>query len=195
MQAVHISMESMRDRILEESIVFPYIHARLPHLHLRNPYSQDPQPGPEKIMHTEDLPFASPPVVLKKQLDFTHLYTQNDWVIGLNNDTKKLVAFNDAGCTIEARGDLICVDGYAFLYKDGWLWKGLMEQVDTVRQERKEAEAKRRSAITTAKLKIEQKYQKEIDKLNEKWKELHAQREQEVQNFLTNNREEEGEEE
>lgn len=64
-----------------------------------------------------------PKPTMKRLLNF------NDWTIALNGNT--LLAFNSVGRSICSDEGKICLDGTAFLYKEGLLWKGKLQQVLT----------------------------------------------------------------
>jgi hypothetical protein len=74
------------------------------------------------LFNTSKLKISTPKTMIR-------LTTSGKWTIALKNG--KLFAFDELGHTIEAVGSLISVDGKAWLYKNGSLWSGVLEPVDT----------------------------------------------------------------
>ena len=89
----------------------------------------------------------------------TRLTTSGNWTIALKNG--KLFAFDEHGNTIEAIGSLISVDGKAWLYKNGSLWSGVLEPVDT----EKDTLRKKEIEINTKRDKIRKVYHEKVDAL------------------------------
>lgn len=89
----------------------------------------------------------------------TRLTTSGNWTIALKNN--KLFAFNEHGNTIEAVGSLISVDGKAWLYKNGSLWSGVLEPVDT----EKDTLRKKEIENNTKRDKIRKVYHEKVDAL------------------------------
>ena len=89
----------------------------------------------------------------------TRLTTSGNWTIALKNG--KLFAFDEHGNTIEAIGSLISVDGKAWLYKNGSLWSGVLEPVDT----EKDTLRKKEIEINTKRDKIRKMYHEKVNAL------------------------------
>lgn len=102
----------------------------------------------------------------------TRLATSGDWTIAIN-ESNKLVAFDSNGTTITATGSLLSADGKAWMWKDGYLWSGVLEMMLTEKQVRLEAKIQ-------AEERIRNKYYNKIQKLMDKQDELHNQQTREL---------------
>ena len=92
------------------------------------------------------------------------LTTSGDWTIALDDATNKFVAFDQHGQQIVAVGSLLSADGKAWMYKNGKLWSGVLEQVLTERQIIQQEEEKR----IQKKAAICSKYNAKIQQLEQK---------------------------
>lgn len=102
------------------------------------------------------------------QKKMTRLTTSGDWTIALN-ESNKLVAFDSNGTTITAVGSLLSADGKAWMWKDGKLWSGVLEQTLTEAQEEEQR-------ILEAESLVAAKYQQKMQRLKDKQTELSKKR-------------------
>ena len=98
------------------------------------------------------------------------LTTSGDWTILL--EANKLVAVNSEGVTIRSTGSFLSADGKAWMWKDGKLWSGILEEHETEEGKRKKIEADIAIKKAERRAKILQKRDEAVRAAHEKYNRL-----------------------